>query len=104
MPSMSYPAPVTLRLAEASDLAALRRLAERDSASVPPAPRLIAVRDGELEAAISLNSGELVADPFRPTADVCALLRCAARPSRAPSRPRRARRRTRAPLLRERLA
>jgi hypothetical protein len=96
--------PVTLRLAAAADLAALRRLAERDSAAVPPAPQLIAIRGRELEAAISLTSGELVADPFRPTADLRDLLRYAARRRPAPLRPRRVRRRTRSPLLRERLA
>jgi hypothetical protein len=101
---VSSTAPVTLRLAEAVDLPALRRLADRDSAPVPPAPRLIAIRGGELEAAISLTSGELVADPFRHTADLCELLRCAARRRPARARPRRARRRTLSPLLRERLA
>jgi hypothetical protein len=101
---VSSSAPVTLRLAAAADLPALRRLAERDSASVPPAPQLIAIRGGKLEAAISLTSGELVADPFMPTADLRELLRYAARRRPALLRPRRARRHTRSPLLRERLA
>jgi hypothetical protein len=94
--------PITLRLADPADADALRRLAERDSAALPPGPHLIAVRDGELEAAISLASGEILADPFRHTADVCALLRCAAR--RRPSHSRAPGLRRAAPVLRERLA
>ncbi|MFL5871090.1 MAG: hypothetical protein ACJ75R_08405 [Solirubrobacterales bacterium] len=94
--------PVTLRIAEASDGDALRRLAERDSAALPPGPHLVAVRDGILEAAISLSRGAIVADPFRHTAETVELLRCAARRQRfAPTSlpPLRTR-----PVLKERLA
>jgi hypothetical protein len=91
--------PLTLRIAEVTDSDELRRLAERDSVSLPPGPHLIAIRDGVVEAAISLSSGEIVADPFRYTAETVQLLRCAARRRRM-TRPRaRAR-----PVLRERLA
>jgi len=70
--------PLTLRLAESSDADELRRLAERDSAALPPGPHLVAVREGNLEAAISLRSGAIVADPFRRTAETRELLRCLA--------------------------
>ena len=66
--------PVTLRLANAGDAAALERVAQRDSAPLPPAPHLVALREGRIDAAISLATGVVVADPFRPTADLCELL------------------------------
>jgi hypothetical protein len=68
--------PVTLRLAAAADRAALDRLAQRDCRPLPPGPHLVAQREGRIEAAVSLASGELVADPFRRTAELCELLRC----------------------------
>ena len=40
-----------------------------------PAPHLVAERDGRIDAVLSLRSDELVADPFRYTAQVCDLLR-----------------------------
>jgi hypothetical protein len=92
--------PLTLRLAESSDADELRRLAERDSTPLPPGPHLVAVREGVLEAAISLESGAIVADPFRRTAETCELLRLAARPAK-PKQPARV---PRQPVLRERLA
>ena len=67
--------PVALRLA-ACDLGALERLAELDSRPLPPGPHLIAERDGEIRAALSLATREIVADPFRRTAELCELLRC----------------------------
>ena len=99
---MAISDPITLRLADQDDDGALRRLAERDSAALPPGPHLVAFRDDELEAAISLRTGEIVADPFRRTADLCELLRCAASRRTNASRPARGRR-SRA-VLRERLA
>jgi hypothetical protein len=68
--------PVTLRLADIDDVARLERLAELDSRSLPHGPYLVAERDRRVEAAISLATGELVADPFRRTAEICELLRC----------------------------
>lgn len=41
-----------------------------------PSPRLLAERDGIVVAAISLRTGELVADPFVRTAELVELLRC----------------------------
>jgi hypothetical protein len=78
--------PLTLRLSDASDQSALTKLAQRDSAPLPPAPYLVAVREGRIDAALSLSTGELIADPFRRTAELGALLRCHAGPR--PVRPR----------------
>jgi hypothetical protein len=66
--------PVLIRNAEPSDLAALQRLAERDSSEVPRGELLIAEVDGDLHAAIPVDRGKAVADPFRPTAEVVRLL------------------------------
>jgi hypothetical protein len=68
--------PVTLRLAGRGDGAALDRLGQLDTRALPPGPHLVAERDGRIAAAISLATGELVADPFRRTAELCQLLRC----------------------------
>jgi hypothetical protein len=68
--------PVTLRLAHQADAAGLERLAELDSSPLPQGPHLVAERDRRMEAAISLVTGELIADPFRRTAELCELLRC----------------------------
>jgi hypothetical protein len=68
--------PVTLRLAEDADAGGLERLAELDSCPLPPGPYLVAERDRRMDAAISLATGELLADPFRRTEELCELLRC----------------------------
>jgi hypothetical protein len=73
--------PVTLHLACGRDRSALTRLAQLDSRRLPPGPHLVAIREGRIDAAISLSTGEIVADPFRHTAEVCALLRCHAGPA-----------------------
>jgi hypothetical protein len=88
---MQSPEPVTLRLAAPSDAPALRRLAGLDSRSVPPAPQLVAEREGRIDAALSLSSGAWIADPFRHTAQLCELLRHHAESLR--TAPRRRRRR-----------
>lgn len=58
------------RLDPIDDQAALERLAGRDSATVPVGEVVGATLDGRLIAALSLDTGELVADPFVPTAAV----------------------------------
>jgi hypothetical protein len=82
--------PVTLRVAAPADGAALDRLAQLDSRPLPPGPHLLGERDGRVEAAISLATGELVADPFRRTAELCELLRCHAGEVRVRPEPSRA--------------
>ena len=69
---------VTLRYAYADDHEAISRLAALDSAEAPAAPLLLAEVDGELCAALSLADGRSIADPFRPTVAVVALLRARA--------------------------
>jgi hypothetical protein len=68
--------PVTLRLAGDDDEAAIARLAQLDSRPVPPAPLLVAERAGRIDAAVSLSAGDVLADPFRRTAELVELLRC----------------------------
>jgi len=70
--------PLTLRLARPDDAATVRRLAQLDSSRPPSGRVLLAVVGSEPVAALSVDSGALVADPFRPTADVVAVLRQAA--------------------------
>jgi hypothetical protein len=66
---------VTIRTAHPSDHEALRRLAERDSARPIGEPAVVAQVDGELRAAVSMRTGDTVADPFHPTAELVDLLR-----------------------------
>jgi hypothetical protein len=67
-------AAVTIRPALASDRSALERLAALDSARPLAGDVLIAEVEGERLAAIELSSSRTIADPFRPTADLVALL------------------------------
>ena len=66
--------PVTIRLAREDDRSALRRLAALDSSTVPRGPLLLAEIDGELHAAASIRDGRAIANPFKRTADLVALL------------------------------
>jgi hypothetical protein len=82
---------ITIRPGDAGDQLALRRLAALDSAPVPAQPLLVAELDGELSAALSLHDGTSIADPFRPTAQIVALLRAhAGAATQAPRTRRRA--------------
>jgi hypothetical protein len=66
---------IILRLASEADADRLRTLAELDSRPVPAGSVLIAEVDGRLRAAVAVDGGEAIADPFRRTADLVALLR-----------------------------
>ena len=70
---------ITIRRSTEEDTDALARLAALDSRPAPRGEALIAVVDGELWAALDSVDGELIADPFRYTADVGDLLRVRAR-------------------------
>jgi hypothetical protein len=70
----SWMSEISLRLAGATDRAERERLAILDERPLPLPPHLIARCDGELAAALSLATGELIADPFRRTAEVQRLL------------------------------
>jgi hypothetical protein len=79
---------VTLRLADDGDARRLRILAQLDSAPVPSGPMLIAEVDGRLRAALPLDGGEPIADPFRRSADLIELLRARAAQLGGPERRR----------------
>jgi hypothetical protein len=74
---------VVIRAARGSDGPVLRRLAALDSRDVPTGDVLIAEADDEVVAALSVDTGERIADPFRRTADVVDLLEYRARRLRA---------------------
>jgi hypothetical protein len=84
---------LTIRPAYADDHTALERLAVLDSAErVPPWPLMLAEVDGAPRAALSLQDGTVIADPFSPTADLIVLLRShAASTAKAATRGRRRR-------------
>jgi hypothetical protein len=73
-----------LRPATSADAADLGRPAALDSARPLEGDVLVAYAGGELRAALSVDSGRSVADPFWPSADLVALLHAAAgeRPGR----------------------
>jgi hypothetical protein len=64
---------VVIRAARGSDGIALANLAGLDSQRPPTGDVLVAEQDGALVAALA--GDRVIADPFRPTADLVALLR-----------------------------
>jgi hypothetical protein len=66
---------VAIRPAHDADLATLHDLAERDSAEPLAGPVFVAVVDGAIWAALALDDGRVIADPFRPAAGAVELLR-----------------------------
>ena len=76
---------IGIRMMTGEDSDSLRRLAERDSASVPPGRLLGATSNGRLVAAHSLVTGESIADPFVPTEEIRFLLAGRARQLRGDS-------------------
>jgi hypothetical protein len=66
---------LTIRRATAADAFALKRLAAIDSAAPPTGDVLLAEMDNELWAAVAVESGTAIADPFRPSGDLVELLR-----------------------------
>jgi hypothetical protein len=65
---------VVIRPAHARDDAALARLASLDSKRIPAGHVLVAEVAGELQAALAVDSGAVIADPFRATADLVSML------------------------------
>ena len=72
--SPSWPAGVTVRAAVPADAAALRRLAILDEQDPIVGDALVAEVGGELWAALSLDDGHAIADPFRPSGELALLL------------------------------
>ena len=80
---------ITIRFAYPDDAAAVRRLAALDSQPLPPAPLLVAEVAGELWAAVSATGeARTIADPFRHTAELVALLHERADRLTVPPQPR----------------
>jgi hypothetical protein len=65
---------LTIRPASPDDAVAIERLAQLDSSDRPAGHLLLAEVRGDVIAAISLSSGEVVADPFKHTAEPVRLL------------------------------
>jgi hypothetical protein len=61
---------ITIKHAQQADVDALRRLAELDGRRAPSGPALVAYADEELVAAVGVEDGRVIADPFRYTTDV----------------------------------
>ena len=66
---------IAVRVAGTHDRRDLERLAALDSADVPTGRVLTGRVDGELRAAVSLDDGRAIANPFVPTRDLVDALR-----------------------------
>ncbi len=83
------PASITIRPAYAADDSSIAMLAALDSSEVPSSPLLLAEVDGQLRAALSVNDGSVIADPFFPSVHLVELLSShAAATAPAPARRR----------------
>jgi hypothetical protein len=78
---------VTVRRFQERDIDAIRILAALDEKDLPKGGVLVAELHGELVAALPLDGGPALADPFRPTASIVELLRLRASQLRGPGRP-----------------
>jgi hypothetical protein len=65
---------VVIREAEAADVLAMMRLGDLDSKAVPGGRLLVAEVHGRVQAALALDGGQVLADPFEPTSHLVALL------------------------------
>jgi hypothetical protein len=63
-----------VRLAEPADEPALRRLAALDSARAPRGTVLVGELGGDIQAALPVNGGRPIANPFVRTAELVNLL------------------------------
>jgi hypothetical protein len=73
---------IIIRPARDSDEYRLMTLAQRDSAAVPAGNLLVAEVGGAIRAAVAVEGGAEIADPFHPTAGLLDLLRARAEQSR----------------------
>src|SRR3954452_17885581 len=83
---------VVVRPSRPHDNVVLALLAALDGARRPAGDLLLAEVDGEVLAAVPVDGGRAIADPFRPTADLVAQLRARTQVQRAARRPRTRRR------------
>ena len=65
---------LTIRVAGSADALTLQRVAELDSAPGLPGRVLLAEEEGEAVAAVSLETGAVNADPFRPSTEAVRML------------------------------
>lgn len=90
---MSHRDTIIIRSSTEHDSPALARLAVLDSAPAPRGRSLVAEVDGTMRAALPLDGGSAIADPFAETAHLVELLSAhAAALDAARTAPRRARR------------
>ena len=90
---MSNTSTIAMRVAaDEQDDRVVRKLADLDSSRPPQGPVVVALVDGRPVAAASLVDGDVVADPFVPSADVVELLQArVAASAQTAARPRRRR-------------
>jgi hypothetical protein len=79
-------APITIRRAHPEEPGVLK-VAALDSSRVPEAPLLVAEVGGQVRAALSIDTGTSIADPFHPTRDLLQLLEAHAAATRRRARP-----------------
>ena len=84
--SLPYQPAIAIRPAGEQDRAAVERLAALDSAVAPAGTVLLGAVDGEPWAALSVDDGHAVADPFRRSSGVVDLLRASLGSPRTTSR------------------
>ena len=77
------PADLVIRNASRDDGGSLKRLAALDSADVPQGRVIVAERDGMLVAAVPVDGGRAIADPFVPSKDIVSMLELRANQLRA---------------------
>jgi hypothetical protein len=77
-----------IRRTTPDDTMAMMRLAALDSKRPIEGDALVAEVDGELLAAVAITGDAAIADPFRPTADLVAMLEMRATQLAAPVEPR----------------
>ena len=77
------PESITIRPLREEDVAAVELLAELEERPVPPGPLLLAEVEGTVEAAIGLEDGRTIANPFSGSASAVSLLHVRAAQLRA---------------------
>jgi hypothetical protein len=75
--------PITIRHSTDHDLVRVRELAELDGRAAPAGDMLLAEVRGRLWAAVGIDDGAAVADPFEPSGEVEWLLQLRAEQERA---------------------
>jgi hypothetical protein len=80
--------PITIRRSTSGDAAAVARIAALDSGRAPEGDAMLAFVGGELRAALPLDGGRPLADPFHRTAELVELLRYSVEPDGAPRKRR----------------